>query len=205
MSQYVQEAALYKIVTDTARASSGASPRLDLIRQEARMRGRLKSNRRRGELPLKPKAQRWEGVGAVCLPDRAAPEVTEEAMNRRSTAAQQRKRRVEAMVRAFFAAGPWGLRSVAGESTQTLIDSMMLAVTRQFPETDAADRKALVRVLRRTKLPGPSGEQLRRAIIGTLAVEMITEVLERKVHDGEMAREIAPVSDEVTYLDVPKK
>ena len=77
-------------------------------------------------------------------------------MNRRSMAAQQRKRRVEAMVRAFFVAGPWGLRSVAGESTQTLIDSMMLAVARQFPEADAADRKAFVRVLRRTKLQGPS-------------------------------------------------
>ena len=126
-------------------------------------------------------------------------------MNRRSTAAQQRKRRVEAMVRAFFVAGPWGLRSVAGESTQTLIDSMMLAVARQFPEADAADRKAFVRVLRRTKLPGPSGEQLRRAIIGTLAVEIITEVLEKKVHDGEMVREIASVSDEATYVDVLKK
>ena len=170
------------------------------------MRGRrLEEKPAPGRAAARTASAAWEGAGAVCLPDRAAPEVTEEAMDRRSTAAQQRKRRVEAMVRAFFVAGPWGLPSVAGESTQTLIDSMMLAVARQFPEADAADRKAFVRVLRRAKLQGPSGEQLRRAIIGTLAVEVITEVLEEKVHDGEMVREIAPVSDQVTYVDAPKK
>jgi hypothetical protein len=73
MSQYVQEAALYKVVTNTARASSSASPLLDLIRQEARMRGRLKRNCRQGELPLKPKAQRgkgWRNISTRSAPRR---------------------------------------------------------------------------------------------------------------------------------------